>query len=347
MVRGIKAVADLSKSVADFGTIAISEQKTDSLWIKNAGNSNLQIDTLELINSASFTLLNDESIIYPIIVAPSDSVRINIAFSPDQITNYSGRLKVVSNNFGSSINYIYLLGAGKSVNMELLPSLLDFEVVPLGQVLVKNFKVRNNGSVNIDITSLEKNEFVYTFVNSPSLPHSLAPGEEVNIGIRFLPVESKIYPDTVKVITSSGTGKVILNGTGGYPVMELSTEEIIYDSLFINNSVSKLLTVRNKGTINLEINDIDLSSSAFRIVAKTNNIGKRGLTGIKSTRSIYDIAAGDSLEFYVIFTPKEEKIYNDTIIITSNVSSREVRLYGKGAKPELYTDKMKYYLIIQ
>jgi len=247
------------------------------------------------------------------------------------------------------------------MDMVISPTLLDYGLIDLGAASTKNFRISNNGSDNIIINDLENELSEFSILNAPSFPYTLAPSNELSISVRFFPTNNISYNDTLEIITNSLNGSVILQGIGAMASFELSEEEIDFDSVFVNNSVIESFFIVNEGTSSLDINSISLSIPQFKFFTqyKDNDFSRKNSISSSTNRSLYIIEADDSLEVFVSFLPTESIIYNDVIIIESNIGTKTIDLVGKGAIPllnlnvydldfletEVYTEKIDSVVI--
>ena len=348
---GVKAISSLSQTVMDFGSVQISTTVLDTMTITNTGNTNLVVDSFFVVNNNAFDIVNFESFVFPIIIQPETDFDIVVEFSPLYITNYSNRIKILSNNFNNSTQYFYIIGSGEAQDMVLTPTLLDYEMVDLGLSSTKSFRIRNNGSENIFINELNNDLSVFSIINAPNLPYTLGPSDQLYVNVRFLPVSNQEYNDTLNVVTNNLSGTVILTGTGAMASFELSKNEIDFDSVYVNNSKLESFFIVNDGTTDLKINSISLTQPQFKfftesekekkIFTKSNN-ERNILKQVTNTKSIYTIEENDSLEIFVSFVPTENITYNDILTIESEIGTKTVDLVGKGAIPLL---SLNYYSI--
>jgi subtilisin family serine protease len=151
------------------------------------------------------------------------------------------------------------------------------------------------------------------------------PGESIELNVVFnsknLP--SGNYQDSLTFISNDPYSSNISIPTEidvtGAPGIELSTVELDYDSLFINDTLKQTVQIKSIGTDTLLISDITLNTENFKIDA-----------------SSLALASGDEYDIEVSFLPKTLGLIEDTLKIYSNDSITpvlSVNLLGYGVEP--------------
>ncbi|MGM0581172.1 MAG: S8 family serine peptidase, partial [Bacteroidota bacterium] len=165
---------------------------------------------------------------------------------------------------------------------------------------------------------------------SVSLPSAVVEaGDSVELSVTFnsknLP--SGNYQDSIVFTTNDPANSVVSIPTEidvtGAPGIELSTNELDYDSLFINDTLKKTVQIRSIGTDTLHISDITLNSENYTIDSAS-----------------LSLPAGAVYDLEVSFLPETLGMLEDTLKIFSNDSITpllEVSLMGYGVEPPVMT----------
>jgi len=147
----------------DFGPVPIRETRTKDLVISNAASkySTLRIDNMEIehIDKQPFSFGDLE---FPLYIPAGDSISITLSFTPnDKVRYYSAFLNIF---YSDSITLTtdpkdtlaaFLRGAVIFPNMDTdFTPVLIFGPVEQEQLLTKEFKLTNNGSIYLRIDSI-------------------------------------------------------------------------------------------------------------------------------------------------------------------------------------------------
>lgn len=324
--KGVKALAVMTPPALAFGDVIINNLKSDTLDIANSGNTDLLISSLDLINKKGFTIRNYNDFTFPLAIQPGQKISLYLDFLPTELITYTEKIRIIGNNWQLPYTYVYLTGSGKSSTLAVTPTLLEYGSVELGNVVTKSVLVKNVGNIPLTISSITKKLAAYKLINLPVLPFNLSPGQQLVFNVQFIPNLAQLFNDTVRIQTSALKAEVVLTGTGSFPQFELSANKLDFDSVYVNNSKFKSLTIRNPGTSPLIINSITHKLPVYAYL--TNN-----LKGVKAlSKAVYTVSPGDSLSLLVTFTPTSSSYYLDTLVFNANSGIKRVALRGKGGK---------------
>ncbi len=259
-------------------------------WKKNGSN-------ITNANSAAYTISK---------VALSDAGKytVEVKNSCDlAINSTEAEIKVLENNGGPSI----------TVNVETL----DLGTIKSGGMegIFYLGVITNSGDETLTITEFkttgaDANSFT---VDAPTLPTTLEPNSELDIGVRFISTKIGVNQATLTFVSNSVNnatielrGTVIDNGT-----ILSSIASISFGSVVVNEEVESSFEIENPTTKDITITEIAVSSSDFNFTVLTDPI----------------ITPNTKRKIVVTFLPTSEKVYNEVLTIkTDDGNSLEIQL---------------------
>ncbi len=100
----------LNRTTIFFGKVGIGGSKKQNVEITNEGDSDLEIDQMEIAEYTDIYLLEDIDL--PLIIKPDSSKTINIEFKPKEQINYADDFSFHSNAYKDSMHVVRLVGSG-------------------------------------------------------------------------------------------------------------------------------------------------------------------------------------------------------------------------------------------
>jgi len=316
----------LRSNTFQFGSVVLSQTSTLSIWMKNTGSANLVVDSLNFIQivQGSYSITNPA---LPATIAPNDSVRLSVRFSPTQAQLYPGNLRIVSNSPSSPDN-VSLAGTGVVTgfaNLQLRPASLAFGIVLIGNADTLAVVSKNTGTANL-IINLVQYPAGFSYIGNLTYPDTLAPGDSVQGSIRFAPTQAKAYRDTIKVFTNAPTSRYdyIVTGTGvppglNEPYLMIRNRMFGYDTIKVGNSSTISTYFKNTGTATLVIDSLKF----IEVLP--------GVYTLLSTQPPINILAGDSTQVSIRLTPTDVVFYGGQVKVVSNSPTSPDTLYIGGA----------------
>ncbi len=112
----------LSDTMHDFGTSSLYDTIDWKMWVKNAGNETLSVDSVKV--NLPFKLISPS---LPQIILPGDSTEFTVRFNPQDTGNFVDTMKIYSNDPDEPVAKVVLIAS----------------CVGLQEILPKTFKVSN------------------------------------------------------------------------------------------------------------------------------------------------------------------------------------------------------------
>ena len=207
--------------------------------------------------------------------------------------------------------------------IELSATALNFSTVFIGDSSNKTIKIRNLGDADLNITNISLFDGYTSSWSQTQNP--IAAKDSVEITFTFKPTEEKEYNGNFTITNNDVTKTIQVTGQGsGVPFSELS---IIPPSpynfgvvdIFSDISKSVSVSITNSGTAKLWISDVESSVP----LVFSHNFG-----GLEDS-----IDVNESIQFDIIFTPKDTLDYSGNIRIINNSLTPEFLYHvtGQGA----------------
>ncbi|MBS4027639.1 MAG: choice-of-anchor D domain-containing protein, partial [Ignavibacteriales bacterium] len=298
---GTRPIFHLSRSSIPFLSVLLGASKQDSFIISNTGTADLIVsnitsdDSAFNVQSQNFTL------------APTESKRIDVSFTPDSAQTYSGNI-IVEHNAQGNPDTVKVSGTGTTVAAPLISfstTSLSFGNVPLNGSVTDSVLVSNSGNVTLNVTSVNSSSGV--FVVSP--PSFFVPSSQSkSIRVTFTPTDTLSYNEKI-ILTHNAEGSpdtILLSGNGlnvQLPLISLSASSFAFGNVTVNVSKVDSLIVTNTGTATLNVTNVASNNSAF-VISSTN----------------FSLSPTESKTIRITFTPDSSQNYNGTITLTHNAS---------------------------
>lgn len=213
---GAGARLSLSESSVDFGSVAVSGSKDQTLTalITNNGDSVLNVTgtTITGTDAGEFSIVSGGA---PFTLAPNASQTMVLRFSPTSAGPKSAVLNFASN---AAVNpTLPLQGNGSEGGITVDPSSLSFDSVSIGEHAMLPLIYCNSGSAPLVINAITLAEGVFMVATPPVTPLTLAPGECDTIDVHFVPTTEGPTSAELMVVAMIGAGdttRVPLSGIG-------------------------------------------------------------------------------------------------------------------------------------
>ena len=248
-----------AESAIDFGAVGINVKSEKRLLIKNAGQADLTIGGISSSDEHFRVSVN------ALTIAAGDSATFTITFTPSASASYSGTLTVLSNDPKAPSYTIGLSGTGKELpkqpDIAVLPSLLNFGAVRLGQTKTLNLIVSNEGSETLQVINIVSSS--QDFVVSET-GFSLNAGEKKTLSITFLPSFAGAVSELLDLPSNDPDERVVQvslratvsTGTGGMPSIAPMVTLLEFGEVGATGVAELNLPIRNEGTATLNVSNV-------------------------------------------------------------------------------------------
>ncbi|MFC1561843.1 choice-of-anchor D domain-containing protein [candidate division KSB1 bacterium] len=328
---GVFAVEDFSPAIAldpvtlDFDSIAIGTSDSLTVWVRNDGTADLDVDSVAVPAEFSIDPASYSGII------PGDSTDFLVIFNPAADSTYIDSLLFYSNDTTNNPIALDVNGTG----YQLVPLIgistdsLDFNSVLVGMPDTLSLWVYSDSTGALDIDSVASSQ---EFAVEPANYAGLSAGDSVQFSVIFTPTADSTYIDSLLFFSNDTLNSPLpiqVQGIGYelFPLISVSTDSLDFDSVYVGLSDTLSLWVYNDSTGALDIDSIAMPSG-FSV----------------EPASYSGLSFGDSVLFSVIFTPASASTYIDSLLFYNNDTSNSpivVDVLGEGiivTQPQITLD---------
>jgi Abnormal spindle-like microcephaly-assoc'd, ASPM-SPD-2-Hydin len=284
-----------------FNKVVSGQSETLSVTVTNSGSSSVTVSSVS-VNNAAFTINNLSA---PLTLAAGQSVEFSVTFAPTTVGSVSGDVTFNSNSgtFNLPLN-------GKGVaNWDLTasPASLDFGNVSVGTSSTLPLTINNPGTTSQTV-SIGRVGGAGFSVSGVKLPLVLDAGQSFTFSVIFTPASAGAASGSI--LASSPTDPVLtvpLTGTGVNPSGQLnvSPSTMNFGNLGIGQNAAQNGQLTATGS-SVTVSSASMSNGVFQ------------LSGISLPMSI---AAGQSVNYTVTFTPQTSGVASGTLSFASNATN--------------------------
>jgi len=341
-----KPVISLPVESLDFGSVILEEKKIMPLEIKNTGNADLLIDSIDISDKKNFSIEGNCGQI-----TPGESCGINVVFSPKVEGDIDTFLTIVSNDESKPTIRVPLHGKGKPKPKPIAKvdhQSLNFSDVILGKSKELAVRLINEGNAplkvkNVYITGGDKESF-----SLEKDCNSVEPGRSCNINVTFSPKKAGTLKGFLIIETDDKSIQVFLSGTGKEkpePKAEIDKEDgLNFGSVFVGETKEKIIRLSNKGTADLEIKSI-------RIEGDKDVFSLGSIKKAETQCSV--LRPGETCIITVFYKPDGFKQNYGRLVIETNDKNNprfEISLSGIGTEkpePDIFVEKSVNFGIVE
>ena len=318
----------VNPSTVNFGSVQIGSSLSQSVFLSNAGSSNLTISQAT-VSGAGFAF---SGLGLPATLAPGQSVNLTTTFAPQSAGSVTGgvslaysfpktksRGKGSPNSNGTATLSFTGTGTGPG-QLTANPSSLNFANVQVGGSLTLMESLTNTGGATVNISQATVTGAGFG-MNGLNVPLTLNPGASVTFSAVFAPQSATNAGGSITVTSDAFNTPltVPLSGTGtSQGQVALTPVALDFGNVTVGANVSQTSSLSASGT-SVTVSSASVSSAEF------------SLTGISFPLTI---AAGQSVPFTLTFAPQTSGTATAVLSITSSASNAPTEaLGGVGVAP--------------
>lgn len=289
-------------------------------WIYIVNPTRIPIIVRQISSSSdAFRPLRDS-----LFVAPLDSARLDVEFTPSALGAVSGQVQMLTNVLGRESVTVAVNGVGTSPpspSMEIVPASIDFGSVIAGATAVAAVGITNKGPGELTVSSFETSSNAFQVQN---LGVFLPAGASQNVQLTFRPLQAGLINGSLTIrsndparpvatVTLTGAG---MDTTGNVALMNLSTRSLDLGQVLVNLSAGGSFNIGNLGRDTLRVGSINSTRPEFKVTPNQTTV-----------------PPGGSRSVTVTFSPLSTGDFSAAVILMSNDQFRPIdslRVSGKG-----------------
>jgi hypothetical protein len=294
-----------------FGNVTVNSSAQSTMTINNTGNSTMTVSSIGYPSGFSGSWLGT--------IAAGSSQPVTVTFSPTSASSYGGTVTVYS-DMTSGVNTISASGTGTMTATRIisLSGNLAFGDVTVNSSAQSTMTINNTGNSTMTVSSIG-----YPSGFSGSWSGTIVAGSSQDVTVTFSPTSATSYGGTVTVYSdmTSGVNTISASGTGtvvtATRIISLSGN-LAFGNVTVNSSAQSTMTINNTGNSTMTVSSISFPS---------------GFSGSWSGT----IAAGNSQNVTVTFSPTSETSYSGTMTVNSDATSgvNTISDSGTGVAPKI------------
>jgi hypothetical protein len=283
----------------DWGTITVGQPVERSLTLRNPGSADLLISSVQC-NDIAFVVSGATAFA----VAPQTTRALPLIFSPAAVGSVQATLTIHSNAQDTPTLDVPLSAtvAGPS-DIRVEPAHIDFGAVLVGQTPQRTLTVSNLGAADLVVSAIDVPPGPFRLSGETSF--SLPLGTTKTVTISYSPETLGSHQATCTIHSSDPdqpVWSVALAGSGvGIPRIEVAPQILDFGVVNVGESALLNLILRNAGTANLTITEIDCPAGPF------------STTGIPPV----ELAPGSARELTVTYAPTDAATHQGQLTIRS------------------------------
>lgn len=306
----------------NFGSVVVANTSTLPVTVANQGDGPVRVLSATS-DKAAFTVDASEC---QGTLAPAQSCRLNVAFTPSAAGSTSATLTVTGNSGPSAATTLTGSGLAQTRVLQPSPSSVGFASTPYGVAAPSaGVILRNTGNSPISISGMTITGGGGDFTVSNTCGSPLAPNGVCDVNVGFTPTIKGARSATLAVQSNADAGplNIAFSGTGLQGVAGVAPSTLNFGAITEGQSSTiQAVTVSNIGDYALTVSQLSFSAGGF---SQTNNCGAA-------------LSPGGSCTISVTFKPAVVATYASTLTIANNGQggSASVSLSGTGTPQYTY-----------
>ncbi len=259
---GTAAELEIRPGAVDFGTVPVGQSSDpQELTLANGGNLAVGFEQLAVDGPPGvFTL--DASGCGSELGAES-SCPVSVTFAPPAAGGHAATLVVAGGGLQATAE---LQGTGEAGQVEIVPAVVDFADVTVGDARALEVTARNRGPGAVTVAAVAlTGDGPYAVVGDGCGGGTLGDGEECRVQIEFRPVSRGPAVGGVVLVADGEESQAALTGTGLQGDLVVSPGDLDFDDVEVGTSARRVVTVRNQGNGDLVVTELGATPAGFSI----------------------------------------------------------------------------------
>jgi Abnormal spindle-like microcephaly-assoc'd, ASPM-SPD-2-Hydin/PQQ-like domain len=241
---GSPVTPPLAGSALSFATTTIGKSSEKALTL----TANQKLTISSLTSSSTQFALGASTPVLPATLAAGQTISIPVTFKPTQ-TGLVGATVTAATNEGAQTQFA-VSGTGQAEGAQLVasPPVISFQGTAIGGHRSEAAIFRNGGSQPLTINTVELPAPPFSAEGEPKAGDTLAPGAAITVTVKFDPVQTGSFNDTIGLQTTGGNAQIGISATAGTPgALQIDSLSNEYGSILVGTSLTKSFTITNTG----------------------------------------------------------------------------------------------------
>lgn len=304
-----------------FGNVQISTSQSQIVTLGNTSNSTVNVTDAAVTGTGFSTT----GLTTPLALSPGQNATFSVVFAPQAAGSVTGNLALTNDGSTATVNVALSATAVTLGSLTANPTSFNFGSVLVGSNQTQTETLTNVGNQNVTLSTPVISGVGFSYTGF-TLPLTLAPNQSTTFGVVFTPTATGTIDGTLSIPNSGSSAAldIALSGTGATPAvaqLQVTPSTINVGNVTVGTSGTQTGTLTAIG-VAVTVSSVSVGGSEFVV------------GGIPVT-----IAAGQSANFTVTFTPQSSGTASVTAVFTSNASnsSASVTLTGTGVAAPAHT----------
>jgi hypothetical protein len=264
---------NVSAATLSFGSVTVNTATTQSLTLTSTGTSPVTVNSATIVGTG-FTVTGGS---LPATLSPSQSMTLQVQFSPTATGAASGQITINSNSSGGNTTLVSLSGtsiAAPSPQLAVSAATLSFGSVTVNTATTQSLTLTSTGTSPVTVNSAAINGVGFSIFGS-SLPVTLNPTQSMTLQVQFLPTAIGAAGGQITINSDSSTGpttQVTLDGTSTAapsPQLAVSAATLSFGSVTVNTATTQALTLTSTGTSPVTVNSGVITGAGFSLLGSS------------------------------------------------------------------------------
>ena len=259
----------VSAGSLNFGSVTANTWTLQALTLTSTGTAPVTVSAAT-VTGARFSLVGGS---LPATLNPSQSLTLQVQFSPMDTGTASGQLTINSNSAAGSTMIVTLSGTGTTApNPQLTVSSasLSFGNVTVNGSTSQTLTLTSTGTTALTVSSPTISGAGFSIV-AQSFPVTLNPTQSLTLQVQFSPTNAGSVNGQMTISSNSTSGAIAgitLSGTGviANPQLTISTTNLDFGSVALNTPVRKSLILSSTGSSPVILNSATVSGTGFSLI---------------------------------------------------------------------------------
>lgn len=298
----------VSAAGLSFGSVTVNTTTTQSLTLASTGTSPVMVNSAA-VTGTGFSIVGTS---LPVTLNPSQSVTLQVQFSPTTAGSAIGQLTINSNSVTGATAVVALSGTGAAANPQLAvsPGSLSFGNVAVDTGVTRSLMLTSTGTSPVTVNSAVITGAGFMIVAS-SLPVTLNPSQAFTLQVQFDPTATGTANGQITINSNSATGGTALvalggTGTAANPQLTVGATNLSFGNVMVNTTTTQSLILTSTGTSAVTVNSAAITGAGFSILGGSFPVM---------------LSPGQTLTIQVQFSPTATGAASGQIAISSNSAS--------------------------